>query len=84
MRNLIVLCLALSSSAFAAAPLAEVHQRCLQNSREVYQSRIQGCRAVSRGAVRCRADAEKEKRELLDYCAAGMKKQPSTIIVTSH
>jgi hypothetical protein len=69
---------------FAAAPLNEVYQKCLQNSREVHQTRLQDCRGRSRIAVRCRAEAEKEKRELLDYCAAGIKQQPATIVVTSH
>lgn len=69
---------------FASAPIAEVHRRCIENSREVYQARLMDCRNYGRHASRCRAEAEKEKRELLDYCAAGVKKQPSSIVVTSH
>jgi hypothetical protein len=69
---------------FAAAPLAEVHEKCLQNSREVYQARLMDCKTSGRNVTRCRAEAAKEKRELLDYCAVGLKKQPATIIVNSH
>ncbi len=69
---------------YAAAPVAEVHEKCLQNSREVYQARLMDCKLHSRNSARCRAEAAKEKRELLDYCAAGLKKQPATIIVNSH
>lgn len=72
------------ASLMAAEPVSEVYQKCLENSRDVYKARLMDCRAIGRNANRCRSEAAKEKRELLDYCAAGIKKQPSTIVVTSH
>lgn len=71
-------------SLMAAEPVNEVYQKCLENSRDVYKARLLDCRAIGRNVARCRSDAAKEKRELLDYCAAGIKKQPATVVVTSH
>jgi hypothetical protein len=66
-----------------ASSAGEVYRKCVENSREVHQARLGECR--SRGAgLRCRRDAEKEKKELLDYCTFGVKQQPAAVVITSH
>jgi len=66
-----------------ASSANEVYQRCLQNSREVYHLRLGECRSQGAGQ-KCRRNAEKEKKELLDYCAFGVKQQPAAVVTTSH
>lgn len=72
------------ASLLATEPVSEVYQKCLENSRDVYKARLLDCRTIGRNANRCRSEAAKEKRELLDYCAAGIKKQPAAIVINTN